>query len=102
MSDPNIFPSAGGSLFPASYSLPRKPVPTPARRKLLMARVVCQVLSRPGRLTLIWSEGDAFFEPYHLSGPQLAELRRWAAQVRERLGEVAGERAGGAAGFALA
>ena len=50
-----------------------------------MARVVCQVLSRPGRLTLIWSEGEAFFEPYHLNGPQVAELRRRAARARELL-----------------
>jgi WD40 repeat protein len=67
-----------------------------------MARVVCQVLSRPDRLTLIWSEGDAFFEPYPVAGDALAELRRRAALVWDRLGELAQAGASGAVGFALA
>ncbi len=52
-----------------------------------MARVVCQVLHRPGRLTFVWSEGAAFFEPYHLEGQELAffyEAARTARAVLAR------------------
>jgi WD40 repeat protein len=48
-----------------------------------MARVICQALSRRERLILIWSEGDAFFEPYFLDGSALEELRQRAAEARE-------------------
>ena len=54
-----------------------------------MARIVCQVLHRPERITFIWSEGSTSFAPYHLRGPKTGEFRRLTAEARERLGNQA-------------
>lgn len=53
-----------------------------------MARIVCQVLQRPDRVTFLWSGGSASFAPYHLRGAQAEEFCRLAAQARERLGNL--------------
>lgn len=50
-----------------------------------MARIVCQVLHRADRITFIWSEGAAFFEPYHLEGTERAALHHLAHQIHARL-----------------
>lgn len=50
-----------------------------------MARIVCQVLHRADRITFIWSEGDAFFEPYHLEGAERTHLFQVADQIHQRL-----------------
>jgi WD40 repeat protein len=47
-----------------------------------VARIVCQVLHRPGRVTFIWSDGSAHFEPYHLEGAALEEFQEAARQAR--------------------
>lgn len=54
-----------------------------------MARIVCQVLHRPNRVTFIWSEGKSFFPPYHLRGAQVEAFRRLAGQARMQLAEAA-------------
>jgi WD40 repeat protein len=69
-----------------------------------MARVVCQMLVRPDRLTFLWSEGPASFEPYHQTGTNLQELRGAARRAAELLRELAAAPASGLAeaGAALA
>jgi len=47
-----------------------------------VARIVCQVLHRPGRVTFIWSDGGAYFEPYHLEGAALEAFHEAAGQAR--------------------
>ncbi len=59
-----------------------------------MARVVCQVLVRPDRLTFLWSEGPAAFEPYHKSGGELHEFRELARRVDGLLRRLAETPAG--------
>ncbi len=46
-----------------------------------VARIVCQVVPRSDRLTFVWSEGAASFEPYHLSGAEQAHFDAVAAQA---------------------
>ena len=50
-----------------------------------MTRIVCQVSDKPARITCVWSAGAATFEPIHLEGGELSELRNVAAAVRQRL-----------------
>ena len=50
-----------------------------------MARIVCQVLLRPEQVTFIWSQEQAFFPPYHLVGPAVAQFYDAAEQAREHL-----------------
>lgn len=50
-----------------------------------MARIVCQALQRADRVTLIWSEGEASFEPYQLTGAEYDALSATVRQARERL-----------------
>ncbi|GEM_PF-1844745 len=50
-----------------------------------MARVVCQVMHRPSRISVLWSAGAASFEPYHLEGDDLDEFYGTASQARHRL-----------------
>lgn len=50
-----------------------------------MARIVCQALQRANRVTLTWSEGEASFEPYQLTGAEHDRLLATAQQARERL-----------------
>ena len=57
------------------------------RRGTTVTRIVCQVSDRPGRITLVWSAGRAAFEPVHIEGGELSELRNVAAAVRQRLAE---------------
>jgi WD40 repeat protein len=52
----------------------------------VVARVVCQVVPRADRLTFIWSEGAASFEPYHLTGAEQTAFDAVAAQARQALG----------------
>jgi WD40 repeat protein len=59
-----------------------------------MARVVCQMLVRPDRLTFLWSEGPAAFEPYHKSGGNLHEFRELARRVHGLLRRLADTPAG--------
>lgn len=74
--------SLGFSLiFPAIYH--------EVRRGATVARVVCQTIHRPKRLTILWSEGAASFEPYHLEGVALEALYEAARQARQRLAEAA-------------
>ena len=39
-----------------------------------MARIACQVLHRSDRVSFLWSEGAAAFEPYHLEGAERTRL----------------------------
>ncbi len=50
-----------------------------------MARIVCQVLHRSDRVSFLWSEGAAAFEPYHLEGAERARLLELAGQIRDKL-----------------
>ena len=52
-----------------------------------VARIVCQVLYRPNRVTFTWSEGAAFFEPYHLEGQEVVALNEAARAARRRLAQ---------------
>ena len=52
-----------------------------------MARIVCQVLHRADRITFLWSEGAASFEPYHLEGAERASLLEIAGQIHAQLAE---------------
>src|SRR4051794_36001357 len=70
-----------------------------------MAHVVCQVLARPGRLSVVWSQGEAVFPPYHKTGPPRMRFLDLARRTRDRLRDLAA--AAGAddvrrTGFALA
>src|SRR5476651_1895348 len=62
--------------------------PTPGR--LPVARIVCQVLHRADRITFLWSEGAAAFEPYHLEGAERANLLEIAAQCQAKLADADG------------
>ena len=55
-----------------------------------MARIVCQVLHRADRITFLWSEGAASFEPYHLDGAERAKLLQVAAQIHAKLAHANG------------
>jgi WD40 repeat protein len=50
-----------------------------------VARVVGQIMHRPKRVSVIWSQGGASFEPYHLEGAALDALYNVARKARERL-----------------
>ena len=50
-----------------------------------MARIVCQVLHRSDRITFLWSEGAAFFEPYHIEGTERTNLLRQAREIQAML-----------------
>jgi WD40 repeat protein len=50
-----------------------------------VTRIVCQVSDKPARITFVWSAGTASFEPIHLEGGELSELRNVAAAIRQRL-----------------
>jgi WD40 repeat protein len=52
-----------------------------------MAVVVCQVLARVDRLTLLWSAGEASFEPYAIEGGEFSVLQRLIAQAHEQLAQ---------------
>ncbi|MFO0969354.1 MAG: hypothetical protein U0793_27675 [Gemmataceae bacterium] len=56
-----------------------------------MARVICQVVFKPARVTLVWSDGVNFFEPYHLERDAFGQLEQTARAARKRLAEVAGQ-----------
>jgi WD40 repeat protein len=66
-----------------------------------MARVVCQVLSRPDRVTLIWGDGKAFFEPYQVKDSRLGDFRKCVSRLRQRLADIRPD-SDGATGLALA
>jgi WD40 repeat protein len=66
-----------------------------------MPRVVCQVLTGPERLTFLWSDGTAPFEPYHKTGDNLREFHTLARQAQDRLRQLAAD-GGSATGVALA
>jgi WD40 repeat protein len=50
-----------------------------------VARVVGQIVHRPKRVSVIWAQGGASFEPYHLEGAALETLYDVARKARERL-----------------
>ena len=50
-----------------------------------MAQVVCQVVHRPGRMSILWSMEDSAFEPIHLEGIELAGFGQLARRARETL-----------------
>lgn len=52
-----------------------------------MARIVCQVLHRAERISFLWSEDAASFEPYHLEGAERANLLDVAAQIHAQLAD---------------
>jgi hypothetical protein len=53
-----------------------------------MARVVCKVSARDGRLSFTWSEGPDAFKPYHLRGPFLRLFDRAATEARQALADL--------------
>ena len=55
-----------------------------------MARIVCQVIHQPNRITFLWSEGAAAFEPYSLEGANAASLLSIARQIHAKLADNAG------------
>ena len=50
-----------------------------------MTRIVCQASDKPARITFVWSAGAASFEPIHIEGNELSDLRNVATSVRQRL-----------------
>src|SRR5581483_8844152 len=50
--------------------------------------IVCQVLQRGDRISFLWSEGAAAFEPYDLTGTDKAQFEHLAGEARRRLGEA--------------
>ncbi len=54
-----------------------------------MARIVCQVLHRPSRVTFVWSDGAAFFEPYHIERQEVVALVDAARAARRLLTQIA-------------
>ncbi len=46
-----------------------------------MARFVCQVVQRADRVTILWSEGSASFEPIHLSGSERERFLQVASDL---------------------
>ena len=54
-----------------------------------MARIACQVLHRPNRITFVWSEGAAFFEPYHIERHEVVGLVDAARAARRLLTRIA-------------
>lgn len=52
-----------------------------------MARIVCQVLHRADRISFLWSEGAASFEPYHLEGRERTALLQLANQLHAKLAQ---------------
>src|SRR4051794_21572625 len=67
-----------------------------------MARVVCQVLVQPDRLTFLWSQGTTPFEPYHKTGANRTEFLELARRTDGLLGSLASTTAGGEAALELA
>ncbi len=67
-----------------------------------MARVSCQVIHRPGRVTFVWSDGRGFFEPYHLAGDELTQFYQSAQQARQLLARIAAGQERGALDLARA
>jgi WD40 repeat protein len=55
-----------------------------------VARIVCQVLHRADRITFLWSEGAASFEPYHLEGTERANLLDLAGHIHAKFAESDG------------
>ncbi|MBI3409325.1 MAG: WD40 repeat domain-containing protein [Planctomycetes bacterium] len=53
-----------------------------------MAHIVCQVVRRPERITFLWSQAEAAFEPYHLSGEELEALLHAVKDARRLLAEA--------------
>src|SRR5947209_4601466 len=53
-----------------------------------MARVVCQVLVKPERLTFLWSDGTASFAPYHLTGAAAQAFHDLASLVDDSLRDL--------------
>ncbi|MCI0639506.1 MAG: hypothetical protein L0Y72_30945 [Gemmataceae bacterium] len=67
-----------------------------------MARVSCQVIHRPGRVTFVWSDARGFFEPYHLAGDELTQFYEVAQLARQLLARIAAGQEGGALDLARA
>ena len=57
--------------------------------EIAVARIVCQVLHRPNRVTFIWSEGNASFEPYHLEKKEVEGFYQAAHTARQVLARLA-------------
>jgi WD40 repeat protein len=55
-----------------------------------VARIACQVIHQPSRITFLWSEGAASFEPYILEGDDCANLLRVAGQIHAKLADDSG------------
>src|SRR5262245_17426125 len=53
-----------------------------------MLHVVCQVQATEGKVSLTWSEGPSFFDPYHLTGDAADDFRDYAEDARDCLREV--------------
>ena len=53
-----------------------------------VARIACQVLQRPDRVTFIWSQDNASFEPYHLGPKETEQFYRLADEARQHLASV--------------
>ncbi len=54
----------------------------------MVARIVCQVLQRPDRVTFVWSQDDAFFEPYHLDAAETTQFYQAAGRAQQQLARV--------------
>lgn len=54
-----------------------------------MARIVCQVLVHPSRITIRWSADGDSFAPYYLEGTALTQFWAAAEQARQQVRELA-------------
>lgn len=69
---------------PSAYSLPHVPAPK-VLEDFEVTRIVCQVLQGPDRVTFLWAQDAATFEPYHLTGTAAQRLHDAARQAKETL-----------------
>jgi WD40 repeat protein len=54
-----------------------------------VAQVVCQVVHKPGRMSILWSAGAQAFEPIHLEGDALTAFEQTARRARIVLTDAA-------------
>lgn len=68
-----------------SLMVAARKLPSGNRKELTVARIVCQAIQRGDRLTFLWSEGNASFEPYVLAGAERDHFLRLADEAQQRL-----------------
>src|SRR5262249_19395812 len=79
-----------GERYSTQFTIHHSIHPGPSTREATVARIVCQVLNRADRITFLWSEGVASFQPYHLEGAERANLLELAGQIHAKFTEEDG------------